>query len=118
MLLIIGAMAAGKRTFAQKLGYSPEQMADGVLNEQPVIFHVENLVREKSGETEQLFDILRKKEVVICAEVGLGIVPLDKEERQIREETGRLCLRLGQEADTVVRMVCGIPTLLKGDWPC
>ena len=55
------------------------------------------------------------KEVVICSETGCGIVPLDKKERLAREATGRLMCALAAEADTVVRMICGIPQVIKGE---
>ena len=39
-------------------------------------------------------------------------------ERRGREAVGRLCVRLAQRAECVVRMVCGIPTVIKGELPC
>ena len=32
MVLIVGGEGSGKRSFAQTLGFAPEQMADGVLD--------------------------------------------------------------------------------------
>ena len=64
-------------------------------------------------DAQALFDALRKKEVVIVCEVGSGIVPLDRNERETREQTGRLVNRLAAEAEHVVRMVCGLPQVLK-----
>ncbi len=115
MILIVGGEGSGKRTFARSLGYREEDMADGCLNGLPVVFHVERMVFASPEETNLLFEELVKKEVVICNEVGSGVIPLDAGERLGREAVGRLCIRLAQRADQVVRMVCGIPSVIKGE---
>ncbi|WP_343209611.1 bifunctional adenosylcobinamide kinase/adenosylcobinamide-phosphate guanylyltransferase [Anaerolentibacter hominis] len=51
--------------------------------------------------------------ILICDEVGCGIVPLSKEERDYRERTGRLCTELARRADEVVRIFCGIGVRIK-----
>ena len=114
MVLIVGGEGSGKRTFAQSLGYTPSQMADGVLDGSPVIFHVEQMVFKCPDSADSLLEPLLKKAVVICNEVGSGVMPVDWQERAGREATGRLCVRLAQKADCVVRMVAGIPTVIKG----
>jgi adenosylcobinamide kinase/adenosylcobinamide-phosphate guanylyltransferase len=117
MILIVGGEGSGKRSFAESLGYSPESMADGVLDDKPVVFHVERMVAADHTASPELLEPLCGKEVVICCEVGSGIVPAEYEQRLTREATGRLCVRLAQRADAVVRMVCGIPTVIKGKLP-
>ena len=52
--------------------------------------------------------------VVILPEIGCGIVPMDREERFFRETAGRCGCILAAYSDTVIRMICGIPTALKG----
>ncbi len=115
MILIVGGEGAGKRSFAESLGYPRSEMADGVLDDSRAVFHVERMVAERLEEAPALLEPLCKKEVVICCEVGSGIIPAEYEQRRIREATGRLCVQLAQRADTVVRMVCGIPTVIKGE---
>lgn len=51
--------------------------------------------------------------VIICDEVGNGIVPMDGFEREYRERTGRLLVRLAAEAEEVVRVICGIGQKIK-----
>lgn len=114
MILIVGGMASGKRGYAMaRLGYGPEQMADGVLDERPVLYNLQDLVARDPSATADLFDALAGKEVVICNEVGSGVIPADPRQRAEREATGRLCNRLAVSAEEVVRMVCGIPTVIK-----
>ena len=45
----------------------------------------------------------------------LRVVPLDAQERAWREAVGRMSCELASQAETVVRMVCGIPVVLKGE---
>ncbi|MBQ9489642.1 MAG: bifunctional adenosylcobinamide kinase/adenosylcobinamide-phosphate guanylyltransferase [Lachnospiraceae bacterium] len=51
--------------------------------------------------------------VVICDEIGNGIVPMDQEERRYREETGRLLCKIAARADKVERILCGISRRIK-----
>lgn len=118
MVLIIGGAGAGKRTFAQSLGFSPDDFADGVLDTRPCIYHVEKMVFADAASAPQLLAPLLEKQVVICCEVGNGVIPLAYETRLAREAVGRLCVQLAQQAQCVVRMVCGIPTVIKGTLPC
>ena len=104
MILVIGGLASGKRTFARSLGAPESDMAFDVHE------------RLRGGEdAAALIGELSAKAVVTCAEVGNGIVPLDPGERAWREQVGRLSCALAERADTVVRMVCGIPVPLKGE---
>ena len=53
--------------------------------------------------------------VILTDEIGCGIVPMDGFEREYREVHGRICCRLAQEADAVIRVVCGIGSWIKGE---
>ncbi|MBS6323232.1 MAG: bifunctional adenosylcobinamide kinase/adenosylcobinamide-phosphate guanylyltransferase, partial [Clostridium sp.] len=46
--------------------------------------------------------------------VGSGVIPVERNVRLGREAAGRLCVLLAKDAEAVVRMVCGIPTIIKG----
>ncbi|MBO7682078.1 MAG: bifunctional adenosylcobinamide kinase/adenosylcobinamide-phosphate guanylyltransferase [Clostridia bacterium] len=52
-------------------------------------------------------------DIILCTEVGSGLVPVDGEERKAREAAGRLSIRLAEQADEVYRVVCGIAKKLK-----
>ena len=52
--------------------------------------------------------------IVVCQEVGGGVVPIDAQEREWRECTGRLCCDIAAQADRVYRVYCGIATCIKG----
>ena len=51
--------------------------------------------------------------ILICDEIGNGIVPIEAEERIYRERTGRILEQLAAQADEVVRVVCGIGLKIK-----
>ena len=114
MILIIGSAGSGKRTFVRSLGYTNSQIADAELNPLPVLAHLEQLVFAHPDRADEWLPQLLRKEAVLCREVGSGVMPIDDTERAGREATGRLCILLAQQADCVVRMVCGIPTVIKG----
>lgn len=51
--------------------------------------------------------------VIISTEIGCGIVPMEKSERLWREAVGRVCCLLAEKSSRVIRLVCGIPTIIK-----
>ena len=115
MVLILGGVGAGKKEYAHALGYTDAQMSQDPCDGLPVLCGLERLVREGKDVP---FDALLKKEVILCAEVGSGVIPLEPADRAYREAVGRLCVRLAEEAGAVMRVVAGIPTVLKGEAPC
>lgn len=50
--------------------------------------------------------------IFLCEEIGCGVVPLEREERQWRERTGRLCCVLAERAGGVTRVICGMEQFL------
>jgi len=52
-------------------------------------------------------------EVVICNDIGGGVVPMDAMCRKWREEVGRGMGYLARHSDEVIRLFCGIPTRVK-----
>lgn len=111
MLLVVGGIASGKHTYVHSLGFAPEDCSASPHDATPVLHGLEELLRE--GELDERdFEAVAAKQVVICREVGLGVVPLGADERAWRERVGRTCGRLAKRADRVVRLVCGIPVTL------
>lgn len=51
--------------------------------------------------------------IVICDEVGCGVVPMLKEEREYREQVGRMQVILAESSESVERVICGIAQKIK-----
>ena len=115
MILVIGGAASGKRAYVENtLGYAASDMSSGAIDSRPVVMNLESLVASAPGQYPDLLPRLLTKEVVACNETGSGIVPVDAARRAASEETGRLCILLAEKAEKVVRLVCGIPIVIKG----
>lgn len=112
MLLVIGGAASGKRTYVRSLGYDASRMSDDPLDDAPVLCGLHEALRQ-GPLSEATQAALLRKDVVICTEMGMGVVPLRASERAWRERVGRACCELAVQADGVVRMVCGIPVRVK-----
>ena len=50
---------------------------------------------------------------IISTEIGYGVVPMDKGDRELRETVGRTCCYIAKKADEVVRVVCGVGNRIK-----
>ena len=124
--LIIGGAYQGKLEYARKL-YPQIQWADGEIDSFEKIqnaigiYHFEIYIKrilknekldiKRNNRTNFLRKIYKK--VIICGEVGYGLVPVDSFERYYREQVGRICTTLVKQADKVTRVVCGIGEKLK-----
>lgn len=122
MIFVIGPLFSGKQDYImQALGWSETDFLEKAVRD------VQNLAAEAAEAVEtspsplddlqeklrSLADRLSQKEVVIATETGCGVIPLDPQERRNREAAGRLSCLLAERAETVVRVCCGIPQVLK-----
>ena len=109
MIFVTGPKFSGKKEYIKfALNLSDEEFAERA------VWNVEELVSEKAVTLEAIADELALKEIVIADEIGCGLVPLDASEREKRERAGRLACMLAERADTVIRVVCGCPQILRG----
>ena len=123
MILIIGGRSQGKREFAAKvLDISTSDIANGneispeTALECRYIADFQELVKKCPDPVGFAGEICRKKpDCVIMDEVGCGIVPMEKNERIWRENVGRCGCIIASAAECVVRITCGIPSIIKGE---
>ncbi len=131
MHVIIGGAYNGKRKYVlEQLGNVPYTIYEGELpaktlskEEYVIISDFEKLVLSyrhldelELAETivQQLKQLQQKTNVIcICRDIGRGIVPIEKDQRFIRDACGRVYQRLFIEADTVTRIWYGIPEIIK-----
>ncbi|MBQ3664119.1 MAG: bifunctional adenosylcobinamide kinase/adenosylcobinamide-phosphate guanylyltransferase [Clostridia bacterium] len=114
MILVLGGVGAGKKAYVRSLGYADADFTSDLDDRKPVFADLDAYLRKNASDQEALLAALIKKDVVICAEVGSGVIPLERADRVYRETVGRLCVKLAQEASAVVRVVAGIPVVIKG----
>lgn len=109
MILITGPMWSGKRALAKQLLHGDE-----AAFKTRCACEVQSLAAGRE-DLEALADELTQYEIVTASELGGGVVPVDPREREARERAGRLACLLAARADTVIRVFCGIPKVLKGE---
>lgn len=126
MVLIFGGAYQGKQDYAlETYGLSAKDvyqcdLESMVINfDKKVIANLERFIlaciKEEVSAKECLEDNIERlrDKIIICDDISQGVVPVDKTERAWREMTGRTMTYLGQEADEVIRVFCGIGTRVK-----
>ena len=129
MKLIIGGYAQGKLNYAvTKYNVAEDHVFESVL---PTSEEAEKLegtiivsslhkwirkrIKEGGRPEEEISSFVKKNPdcIIICDEIGNGIVPMDPFERVYRERTGRIQVKLAADAEEVERVVCGIAQKIK-----
>lgn len=119
MKFITGGAYQGKLEYAKKL-YPGAEWTDGAgcslreILSCGAVDHFHLFVRRwlQEGKTPQelIRAILDKNRdlIIVCDEIGCGLVPTDAFEREYRESVGRICTELVKYANEVYRVTCGI----------
>ena len=115
MILVTGGAYQGKIAFAETLLEQRKQAGrEGTLFPQ---FHewVKDCMKAERNIEEELREKLEQDpdQIIVCNELGCGVVPMDAFERAWRERTGRLTCELAKQAEAVYRVTCGIGTRIK-----
>ena len=109
MIFITGPLYSGKREYVKAAPHLTQEELDA-----QAVWDVQDLAA-KAQDLTALADTLAKHPIVIATEVGGGVVPVDRAQREAREAAGRLSCLLAQRATTVIRVFCGLPEVLKGE---
>lgn len=127
MKLVIGGTAQGKLEYVLlKYALQKNKVWNGILpnDTEPtgntvIMDHFHKWVKSRmiSGgcPEEEIMSFLDCNEdcIIICDEIGNGIVPIDSFEREYRERVGRILVRLAKRAEEVERIICGIGQRIK-----
>lgn len=127
MKLVIGGYAQGKLQYVlQKYQLEENAVWDAALPDEKkmlsditVVNHLHQWVRSRlldggcPEEEVQSFVDRCGDCIIICDEIGNGIVPMEAFERKYRERTGRMLIQLAQRAEEVERVICGIGQKIK-----
>ena len=124
MILILGGAYQGKLGYAkEKYGLGEEEICicEGEMPDFSArcLDRVERCalacVRRSLDPTEEFRKHREqwKDSILIAEDIFCGVVPMDPALRLWRQETGRLCQYLASEAESVVRIFCGLEQRLK-----
>ena len=125
MVFVIGGAAQGKIKFVME-HFKPIAIVDGsdcflsIPQNSACIIHYHLLIKRLMLEKMDTAEFTRKfcsenpNAVIVMNEIGCGIIPLEKNEREWRETVGRCGCIIAEKASIVIRMTCGIPTVIKG----
>jgi len=124
MILVTGGCFQGKTAYAcETFGIDRACAVDGgscppkAIYTAKLLYHFHEYIRRLMQGGQEL-DIQRLKEenphlILVTNELGYGVVPVDRFDREYREKTGRICCMIAKEATEVHRVVCGIGTVIK-----
>lgn len=104
MIFITGPLFSGKTDYARTLCREDELCLDAWA-----------LAAGESDLTALADRLAAQYKVIVATEAGGGVVPIDPIQRAEREAAGRLSCLLAERAETVVRVFCGLPMILKGN---
>lgn len=109
MIMIIGGISQGKRAYAN----------EHYIDADKHIFYLNEFLRkqfEDGADTDMLLEKILKADqelIIITDEIGSGIVPIEKKEREFRDFVGKIQVQLAKKADEVIRVICGIGMKIK-----
>lgn len=128
MIIITGGAFSGKKDYAKKrFGFSDEEILNGENCSLEAVFSAKCIadfqlivkrLLEENADVQTFTERLCRENpnaVVIINEIGAGIIPLEKSDRIWREETGRSGCLIARNSSEVIRLACGIPTIIKGE---
>jgi len=128
MELYVGGSSQGKLSYVLRkynMDKSQVTIAEGSLCNEEDLFtykiinhfqeYIARLLEDEKDIGEFIKMLLEKNPevIILCNEVGYGIVPMDKKDRVYREEVGRCLCRLAKEAVLFERIVGGFGMRLK-----
>lgn len=127
MELYIGGCSQGKLNYVlKKTGFSEEMVLDAeeitgrnIKREVLIINHfhllVKNILKDGKIPEDTIKEIAEENPelIIICDEVGNGIIPVEAAEREYRERLGRILCGLAEKAVKVERIICGIGQRIK-----
>ncbi|MDO4518886.1 MAG: bifunctional adenosylcobinamide kinase/adenosylcobinamide-phosphate guanylyltransferase [Eubacteriales bacterium] len=136
MILVIGGAFQGKTEYAQKTYQKREWMDceqvdwydcdsvqkiieiicgfSGILHFEKVIRYMVEAKIDYSAFAEMIIEKCSDT-IFTIQEVGYGVVPIDAKDREYREAVGRIATKLAAYSNQVVRVVCGIGTVIKNE---
>lgn len=110
MIFVAGGAYQGKTEYV-KANYPNMDILDSYQ------LVIKKQLEQEKDPIEEINKMLEQRDlenlVVVSNDVGNGLVPVDKFERNYREAVGRVNCVLAAKADEVYRVICGVATKIK-----
>lgn len=125
MVLIIGGAFQGKLEYAKERFSLKEKdifrctETDGISFGSRCIYKAEEFALWCVRNDKDAVEFLKEHRdewndsIIICEDIFCGVVPLGADMRAWREAAGKMCAYLSGEADSVIRIFCGLEQVLK-----
>ena len=125
MILIFGGSYQGKLEFAKEtFGVTENDVFTCTVDSEidwskKVLYNLDQAFLRHVKEGKESRDVLKdnlgqlKDKILIVNDISQGIVPMERENRDWREMTGRAMLYISKEADEVYRVFCGLGSKIK-----
>ena len=125
MILIFGGSYQGKLDFAKEnFGVTDAEVFTCTTENEidwskKVLYNMDQAFLRHVREGKESRDILKehleelKDKILIVNDISQGIVPMQRDQRDWREMTGRAMLYISKEADEVYRVFCGLGSKIK-----
>lgn len=126
MILVIGSSFQGQLDYALKeFGLNAKSVADGSfmsfdgMADYEIIdsFHlVIKRLYEADLDIDEFIDkcfASKTLKIIVADEIGSGVVPMERDIRDLRDEIGRIMQIIAKKSEKVVRICCGLPMVIK-----
>jgi adenosyl cobinamide kinase/adenosyl cobinamide phosphate guanylyltransferase len=112
MILVLGGFASGRHTYCSNtLCLNRSETAE--VTENDCALYTAESSADHDIKSDSVVQRLCSYKAVIALECGCGVIPLNEKDHIIREKNGRLNCALALRAEKVIRIVCGIPQVIK-----
>ena len=120
MKFITGGAFQGKLEYAEKkYGADDDSSVDAAVSSAEqmaaakIVYNLQDYIREHQSGGQCALPVMRPDAIVICDEVGSGVIPVEKSEREFREAAGRACCELARNAESVEIVRFGLARRIK-----
>jgi adenosyl cobinamide kinase/adenosyl cobinamide phosphate guanylyltransferase len=126
MILVTGGSFQGKLDYVKEhFHLAGDDVADGgacaleAAFDKPVLDRLHRLAERLLDAGTEPLDAVREGVlrnpgiILICDEVGCGVVPMEAKDRALRETVGRMQCMAAKMADEVYRVSCGLAAKIK-----
>ena len=110
MILVVGGAFQGKQEFARELAAKKKLQVVNFFHNQ-----IQRLLEDGEDVRDYIGNLLKKTPdvVIVMDEVGAGVVPVERSDREYQEAIGLAGQLLAREAGEVYRVMCGIGMRIK-----